>query len=66
MLASLWTLLTELSVVGWVMLMIVSVVAVEGIVVIVKMLIKHRERMAMIEKGVNPGPTNEAYKKDSL
>jgi hypothetical protein len=64
--ASLWVTLTELGTIAWVMIMIVGVVAVHGIVVIVKMWIKHRERMAMIEKGMDPGAAEEAYKKDEI
>lgn len=64
--ASLWGVLTELGVIAWVMIMIIAVVAVEGIVVIVKMWIKHRERMAMIEKGMDPGPVQDAYGKDKV
>ena len=64
--ASLWLTLTELGVVAWVMIMIVAVSAVQGVVVIVKMWIKHRERMAMIQKGIDPGPPQEAYCKDKV
>ena len=64
--ASLWGVLTELGVIAWVMIMIIAVVAVEGVVVIVKMWIKHRERMAMIEKGMDPGPVQDAYSKDKV
>jgi len=64
--ASLWVTLTQLGTIAWAMIMIVGVVAVHGIVVIVKMWIKHRERMAMIEKGIDPGAVEEAYKKDEV
>ena len=64
--ASLWVTLTQLGTIAWVMIMIVGVVAVQGIIVIVRMGIKHRERMAMIEKGIDPGAVEEAYKKDGL
>ena len=61
-----WSFLTELRVVGWVMLMVIAVVAIEGTVIIVKMLIKHTERMAMINKGIDPGRPEDAYKKDKV
>jgi len=64
--ASLWLTLSKLGVVAWVMIMIVGVVAVEGIVTIIRMWIKHRERMAMIEKGIDPGTAEKAYKRDKL
>ena len=64
--ASLWVTLTELGTIAWVMIMIVGVVAINGILVIVRMWIKHRERMAMIEKGMDPGAAEEAYKKDDI
>jgi len=64
--ASWWNVLTDLGVVAWVMIMIVAVVLIEGIVAVVKMWIKHRERMAMIEKGMDPGPPEKAYQKDKV
>jgi len=62
--ASWWTVLTELGLTAWTMIMVIAVTALCGIVAITKMLIKHRERMAMIEKGMDPGPAAKAYQKD--
>jgi cytochrome c oxidase assembly factor CtaG len=64
--ASVWEFMSDLGVIGWIMLMIIAVVAIEGVVVIVKMWIKHRERMAMIQKGMDPGSSQDAYKKDEV
>jgi len=64
--ANLLEALTDLGTVAWVMIMIVAVVIVQGVVVVIKMYIKHRERMAMIEKGMHPGPPEEAYQKDKV
>ena len=64
--ASVWEFMSDLGVIGWVMLMIIAVVAIEGVVVIVRMWIKHRERMAMIQKGMDPGSIGEAYRKDKV
>ena len=48
---------------GWIAVIALGVVAIEAVVVIVKMRIKHCERMAMIQQGLDPGPCDQAYKK---
>ena len=48
-----WDRLLEPDVLAVVGIFIVPVI-VGGVVVVTKMLIKHRERMAMIERGMNP------------
>jgi hypothetical protein len=64
MLAAWWEVLTDLGVIPWVMLMVIAVVACSSVVTITKMWIKHRERMAMIAKGMDPGSAKEAYDGD--
>ena len=55
---------------GWLVLMgiviVISIVAVGGIVSIKRMQIKHTERMAKINQGIDPGDESEAYKKDEV
>jgi hypothetical protein len=50
-----------LGTIAWVMLMIIAIAVCNTIVAVVRMNIKHKERMAMIERGINPGPPQEAY-----
>ncbi len=61
-----WSFLAELGFVGWAILMIIAVVAIEGVVKIVKMLIKHTERMAMIHQGIDPDQPEDGYKRDKV
>ena len=51
---------------GWIAVIVVGSVAVEGIVKVKRMQIKHIERMAKIEHGIDPGNETEAYKKDEV
>jgi len=37
-----------------------------GVVKVKRMRIKHAERMAKIQRGIDPGDESEAYKKDEL
>ena len=55
---------------GWITIMAVSSVCVgagiEAYVKIKRMQIKHIERMAKIQQGIDPGDETEAYRKDAL
>ena len=51
---------------GWITIMVIGCVAVEGIVKVRRMQIKHAERMAKIGQGIDPGDETEAYKKDQV
>ena len=55
---------------GWITIMVIGVVigalTVEGIVKVKRMQIKHAERMAKIQQGIDPGDETEAYKKDEV
>ena len=55
---------------GWMAVMVIGVVVgaciVEAVVVIRKMQIKHEERMAKINAGIDPGDEIEAYEKDAV
>ncbi len=51
---------------GWVAVMVVGGLIVEGVVKVKRMQIKHTERMAKIQHGVDPGDEVEAYKKDEV
>ena len=51
---------------GWITIMVVGAVAIEGYVKVKRMQIKHTERMAKIQQGIDPGDETEAYKKDEL
>lgn len=55
---------------GWITIMVIGVVVgalvVEGIVKVKRMQIKHAERMAKIQQGIDPGDETEAYKKDEV
>ncbi len=46
--------------------MVIGIVAIEGIVKVKRMKIKHAERMAKIQQGIDPGDETEAYKKDEV
>jgi hypothetical protein len=66
MVASWWDILTKLNLFAWGAIMIIGIVLIEALVVVARMWVKHRERMAMIEKGMNPGSVDETYKKDKV
>ena len=51
---------------GWIAIIVIGCVAIEGIVKVKRMRIKHAERMAKIQQGLNPGDEAEAYKKDEV
>ena len=51
---------------GWFAVIVVGAVAIEGYVKVKRMQIKHTERMAKIQQGIDPGDETEAYKKDEL
>ena len=55
---------------GWITIMVIGVVVgaltVEAIVKVKRMQIKHAERMAKIQQGIDPGDETEAYKKDEV
>ncbi len=51
---------------GWIAIIVIGSVAIEGIVKVKRMQIKHSERMAKIQQGIDPGDETEAYKKDEV
>ena len=51
---------------GWITVIVIGTVAIEGIVKVRRMQIKHTERMAKIQHGIDPGDETEAYKKDEV
>jgi hypothetical protein len=51
---------------GWIAVVVIGCVAIEGIVKVKRMQIKHAERMAKIGQGIDPGDESEAYKKDQV
>jgi len=51
---------------GWITILVVSGVAIEAVVTVRRMQIKHAERMAKIQHGIDPGSETEAYKKDAV
>ena len=51
---------------GWITVIVIGSVAIEGIVKVRRMQIKHTERMAKINQGIDPGDETEAYKKDEV
>ena len=51
---------------GWITLIVIGSVAIEGIVKVRRMQIKHVERMEKIKQGIDPGDETEAYKKDEV
>jgi hypothetical protein len=59
-------LLEDLPTWGWITIIVICVVAIEGIVKVIRMQIKHAERMAKIQQGIDPGDEVEAYKKDEV
>jgi hypothetical protein len=51
---------------GWITIIVIGVTAIEGIVKVRRMQIKHAERIAKIQQGIDPGDESEAYKKDEV
>jgi hypothetical protein len=51
---------------GWIAIIVIGGLIVEGVVKVKRMQIKHAERMAKIQQGIDPGDENEAYKKDEV
>jgi len=51
---------------GWMAIVVIACVAIEGIVKVRRMQVKHAERMAEIEHGIDPGDESETYKKDEV
>jgi hypothetical protein len=51
---------------GWVAVVVVGCAAIEGIVTVKRMQIKHAERMAKLQCGIDPGDESETYKKDQV
>jgi hypothetical protein len=58
--------LEDMPIFGWITIIIIGALIVEGYVKIRRMQIKHAERMAKIKQGIDPGDENEAYKKDEV
>ena len=59
-------LLEAMSFWGWIAVIVIGCLAVEGIVKIKRMQIKHAERLTKIQHGIDPGDETEAYKKDEV
>lgn len=59
-------LLEAMSFWGWIAVIVIGALAVEGIVKVKRMQIKYTERMAKIQQGIDPGDETEAYKKDEV
>ena len=51
---------------GWMAVIVIGGIAIEGIVKVKRMQIKHAERMEKIKQGIDPGDETEAYKKDEV
>ncbi len=51
---------------GWILIIVVVGTLTQGVVTVVRMRIKHAERMAMIERGDDPGDVEKAYESDKL
>lgn len=51
---------------GWIAVTVIGGIAIEGIVKVKRMQIKHTERMEKIKQGIDPGDETEAYKKDEV
>ena len=51
---------------GWITIIVLGATAIEGIVKVKRMQIKHAERIAKIQQGIDPGNEAEAYKKDEV
>ena len=59
-------LLEAMSFWGWIAVIVIGALIVEGVVKVKRMQIKHAERMAKIQQGIDPGDETEAYKKDEV
>jgi hypothetical protein len=59
-------LLETMSFWGWMAIIVIGALVIEGIVKVRRMQIKHAERMAKIQQGIDPGDETEAYKKDEV
>ena len=59
-------LLQEMPFWGWITIIVIGGLIVEGVVKVKRMQIKHAERMAKIQQGIDPGDEAEAYKKDEV
>ncbi len=59
-------LVEAMDTLGWIAIVVIAGLIVEGFVKVKRMQIKHTERMAKIEHGVDPGDEVEAYKKDEV
>jgi hypothetical protein len=57
--ASWWDVVGELDVIAWIAVVIVAFLVIQGVVRIYKITLLHRERMTMIQKGIDPGPLIE-------
>ncbi len=51
---------------GWITVIAIAALTIEGIVKVKRMKIKHAERMAKIEHGIDPGKESEAYEEDEV
>jgi len=51
---------------GWIAIIVIGGLTIDGIVKVRRMQIKHAERMAKIQQGIDPGDETEAYKKDEV
>ncbi len=51
---------------GWIAIIVLGATAIEGVVKVKRMQIKHAERIAKIQQGIDPGNEAEAYKKDEV
>ena len=51
---------------GWITVIVIGALIVEGVVKVKRMQIKHAERMAKIQQGIDPGDESEAYMKDAV
>ncbi len=51
---------------GWMAIVAIGAIAIDGILKLKRMQIKHAERKAKINQGIDPGDETEAYKKDEL
>ena len=49
---------------GWILIIAVVGIISQGLVTVYRMTIVHRERMAMIEHGEDPGDVEKAYRLD--
>ncbi len=59
-------LLEAMSFWGWIAIIVIGGLIVDGVVKVRRMQIKHAERMAKIQQGIDPGDETEAYKKDEV